>query len=59
MVHDLRRGLSPDPAGRGYRATVLAGRVVSENGEFTEERPGALIRRSPAQSAWIPLRTPP
>ena len=28
----------------GYKATVVAGEIVRENGEFTGARPGRLIR---------------
>lgn len=45
MVHDLPAGaprlLQPST---GYRATIVSGEVVRENGEFTGARPGVLIR---------------
>jgi N-acyl-D-aspartate/D-glutamate deacylase len=48
MVHDLPadapRLLQPS---RGYRATVVSGEVVRENGEFTGARPGVLLRGRP------------
>jgi N-acyl-D-aspartate/D-glutamate deacylase len=49
LVHDLPGGgkrLLQDA--EGYRATLVAGRVVTENGRLTGERPGRLARlRSP------------
>jgi len=48
MVHDLPadapRLLQPS---RGYRATIVSGEVVRENGEFTGARPGVLLRGRP------------
>jgi N-acyl-D-amino-acid deacylase len=45
MVNDLPAGaprlLQPST---GYRATIVSGEVVRENGEFTGARPGVLIR---------------
>jgi N-acyl-D-aspartate/D-glutamate deacylase len=49
LVHDLPGGgkrLLQDA--EGYRATLVAGRVITENGRLTGERPGRLARlRSP------------
>ncbi|MCS6901200.1 MAG: amidohydrolase family protein [Myxococcales bacterium] len=45
LVHDLPGGgkrLLQDA--EGYRATIVAGRVITENGRLTGERPGRLVR---------------
>jgi N-acyl-D-aspartate/D-glutamate deacylase len=45
MVHDLPAGGSRFiQRARGYRATLVAGEVVRENGEDTGALPGRLIR---------------
>jgi len=45
MVYDLPTG-APRllQESSGYKATVVAGEIVRENGEFTGARPGRLIR---------------
>jgi N-acyl-D-aspartate/D-glutamate deacylase len=45
MVYDLPTG-APRlmQESYGYKATVVAGEIVRENGEFTGARPGRLVR---------------
>ena len=45
MVYDLPAG-APRLVqfSRGYKATIVSGEVVREDGEFTGARPGVLIR---------------